>query len=192
MWQNGVLLTIPCSNPHSSFPGWNALRTLLTLFHQFLSSFQTSFRLDSVGNGGFEHDFGSLKGDHSALMEALDSFGSIKPSFYLVMMILLGPQFPSLASRIPNEGTNGAKALSKRLKEVAGQLLTKARKDKEFNGESVDGSILRTLGQSLFPFFGFVIFTFNDQIVRSEGASTNERMESRVCVVSHPMQKSSY
>jgi len=71
----------------------------------------------------------------------------------MVMMILLGPHFPFLSSQIPNEGTNGAKLLSKRLKEISGQLLMKARKDVEMNEESGDGSILRSLGKLLLPLF---------------------------------------
>lgn len=71
----------------------------------------------------------------------------------MVMMILLGPHFPFISSQIPNEGTNGAKLLSKRLKEISGQLLAKARKEVEMNEESGDGSILKSLGNFLIPCF---------------------------------------
>ena len=53
----------------------------------------------------------------------------------MVMMILLGPHFSFLSSQTPNEGTNGTKLLSK-LKDISGQLLTKARKEAEMNEES--------------------------------------------------------
>jgi hypothetical protein len=117
-----------------------------------MSSDKFSFRLDSVGNGCFAHDFGSFNDDHNPVIEAFESVGATKPSLALMTMLLLGPHFPSLATRIPNETTNALKGLCKTMKENAEQMLTKARKEKVMNSQSVDRSILGAFGPLRIPF----------------------------------------
>jgi len=45
-------------------------------------------RLGNIGNGGFSHDFASLKGNTSNVVTAIDSFGFVKPSFAVRMSFL--------------------------------------------------------------------------------------------------------
>lgn len=101
------------------------------------------FRLDSVGNGCFAHDFGSPNDDRPVI-EAFESVGAAKPSLSLKTLLLLGPHFPSLATRIPNETTDALKVLCKTMREIAEQMLAKARKDLVDKG--ADRTVLGAFG----------------------------------------------
>ena len=88
---------------------------------------QDLFRLDSVGNGCFDYDFGSPNDDHHPVIEAFESVGAAKPSLALKALLLFGPHFPSFATRIPNETTDALKALCKTMQENAEQMLANAK-----------------------------------------------------------------
>jgi len=130
----------------------------LTLLHTAVPLTLPSFdaRLDSIGNGGFSHDFGSLKGETSAIMTALDSFGSIKPSLAVRISFLLGHLSPRLISWIPTQRNNTMKGLTRSIQEIASDLLDKAAKEmaagvKEGEG---DKSIIGALSKPPFSQLG--------------------------------------
>ena len=107
-------------------------------------------RLDSVGNGGFSHDFGSLKGNTSAVMKALDSFGSVKVSFALKISFLLGHLSPRLASWMPTQRTNTMKELTRSIQGIASDLLDRAANEKAAGLKEGEGdkSIIGALGKA--------------------------------------------
>ena len=110
-------------------------------------------RLDSIGNGGFSHDFGSLKGKTSPVMIALASFGSVKPSFAVKLSFLLG-HLSKLVSWIPTERTNTVKSFTKSIRGIASDLLDKAAKEKAAGVKEGEGdkSIIGALGKPTFFF----------------------------------------
>ncbi|KAF8331802.1 cytochrome P450 [Amanita rubescens] len=101
--------------------------------------------LDSIGKGGFSHDFQSLAGNHSPVMEAFDAFGSLKPTPWAMIPILMAPLFPRLSSYIPTEQVKLAKALSDGVREIAVKLLAKDAGDQP---SVMDKSILGALIKS--------------------------------------------
>jgi len=110
--------------------------------------------LDSIGNGGFSHDFGCLEGKTSRVMTAFDSFGSVKPSFNLTLSYLLGPILPALSSKIPNERRDKLKDLGRDIRGIATALLEKAAREKVAVGMKfeVNESIIGALGNDPFSF----------------------------------------
>ena len=116
-------------------------------------------RLDSIGIGGFSHDFGSLKGKVSPVMTAFESFGSIKPSLSDMLGFLLGMVFPNLSIRMPNNRRKAIRSLMTSTRGVAVELLDKATKEKaDISAGEVDKSILGALRE---------IFRFLQTTVRS-------------------------
>ena len=109
-----------------------------------------SNRLDSIGMGGFSHDFGSLKGNASPVMTAFDSFGTIKPSFSIMFSFLLGLILPQFSSRIPNDRKKSLDLVALSSRRTATELLDKAAKEKadSGSGDEVDKSILGALGET--------------------------------------------
>lgn len=91
---------------------------------------QTMYRLDSIGKGGFSHDFQSLTGNHSPVMEAFDGFGSLKPSLWAMFVTLMGPIFPKITANLPTEQGKVAKMFSDGVREISGKLLVKDAGDK--------------------------------------------------------------
>jgi len=105
-------------------------------------------RLDSIGIAGFSHDFGSLKGQTSPVVAAVDSFGSIKPSFSIMLSFVLGMILPGLSSKIPNRLMRTMTSLAMGLRGIASELLDKATKEKaEVGAGEVDKSIIGALGE---------------------------------------------
>ncbi|KAG5637283.1 hypothetical protein H0H81_005117, partial [Sphagnurus paluster] len=102
--------------------------------------------LDSIGAGGFSHDFGSLKGDISPVAAAFDSFSDVKPSPMIILSFLLASIVP-LLNRIPNERTAGFIKLRESVKAIANDLLERARLEKEANVSegAADKSIIGSL-----------------------------------------------
>jgi hypothetical protein len=105
------------------------------------------YRLDSVGIGGFGHDFGSLSGQTSSVMKAFDAFGTVKPSPLITILFLVGPMFPKLLSRLPNPRRVVMNGLAKSVEGIAGDLLANAAKEKEAGAESLDKSIVGALSK---------------------------------------------
>ena len=116
-----------------------------TCSRRFSHSNQTFCRLDSIGKGGFSHDFQSLAGNHSPVMEAFDAFGFLKPTPWAMIPILTGPLFPRLSSYFPTEQVKLAKALSEGMREIAEKLLAKDAGNKP---TVMDKSILGALSLS--------------------------------------------
>ena len=105
-------------------------------------------RLDSIGIAGFSHDFGSLKGNISPVVAAVDSFGSIKPSFFLILSFVFGMILPGLSTKIPNQLTRIMRSLGSGVREIASDLLDKAMNEKaEVGAGEVDQSIIGALGE---------------------------------------------
>ncbi|GLB45497.1 putative cytochrome p450 [Lyophyllum shimeji] len=105
--------------------------------------------LDSIGTGGFSHDFGSLKGKASPIVDAFDSFGAIKPSLPIMVAFLLSSVFPIFA-KVPNKRIRVIKKVSTSVRAIANNLVERARLEKAANvGESSgDNSIIGTLIRS--------------------------------------------
>ena len=105
-------------------------------------------RLDSIGIGGFSHDFGTLSGKSSPVAAAIDSMASIKPSFIITLSFLLGTIFPGLSMRIPNKHMRALGSVGRETREIASELLDKATKEKaEVGAGEVDKSIFGALGE---------------------------------------------
>jgi len=111
--------------------------------------------LDSIGSGGFSHNFGSLKGN--AIMIAFESFSSIKPSLSIVLSFIFGVLFPNLSLRMPNNRRKGIKSIMRSTRGIATELLDKATKEKaDISTCEVDKSILTALGE-IFRFFQIMV-----------------------------------
>ena len=86
-------------------------------------------------------------------MAAFDSFGSIKPSFSVMLSVVLGDVFPGFSWRIPNERTKSLMLLATSSRGIATDLLDRAANEKASDGEGeVDKSILGRLGEGFFVF----------------------------------------
>uniref|UniRef100_P9WEJ0 Cytochrome P450 monooxygenase claO n=1 Tax=Ampulloclitocybe clavipes TaxID=56467 RepID=CLAO_AMPCV len=86
--------------------------------------------LDSIGIAGFSHDFGSLDGKHSDVAAVFDSFGSINPSYFSMVIFLLALVFPILL-KLPTNRNLLVLKLRERTSEIADVLLERTRKEKE-------------------------------------------------------------
>jgi len=82
-------------------------------------------------------------------MEGLDSFDSAKPSFSVMLAFSIGPRLPWLFTKIPNKRWERFSNVTKAVKDIAGQLLEKAAKEKELLGTEIDKSIIGTLRKLL-------------------------------------------
>ena len=149
-----------------------------TLFRQAVPLTLSSShpRLGSIGNGGFSHDFGSLKVKTSPVMTALDSFGSVKPSFIVMLTFLLGHLSPRLASWLPTERTHTTKGLTRSVQGIASDLLDNAANEKAAGMKEGQGdkSIIGALGKVTFFFRNLKMIRRG--AVRSETASSNIHM----------------
>ena len=89
-------------------------------------------------------------------MEALDSFGTVKPSRTIMLFFLLGPLFPGLFSRLSNQRNARVQALVKGVEEIAEGVLAraKAEEDEEEGGQSIIGLFGKLLS-FLFDPHGF-------------------------------------
>ncbi|KAG6873596.1 hypothetical protein C0995_013969 [Termitomyces sp. Mi166 len=105
--------------------------------------------LDSIGIGGFGHDFGSLKGNKSPIADAFDSFGATKPSLASMFAFILAPALPLLL-KIPTKRNNMFQAISDSVGNIANELLERARTEKAANvsESNADKSIIGTLIRS--------------------------------------------
>jgi len=122
----------------------------ILLFHLYvpLIIMSSRTRLDSIGIGGFAHDFGSLRGKTSPVVATFDSFGSIKPSFSTMLSFVFGMILPGLSTRIPSEHMRRFRSLASGIREIASELLDKATKEKAEVGEGeVEKSIIGALGE---------------------------------------------
>jgi hypothetical protein len=103
------------------------------------------FRLDSVGTGGFSHDFGTLRGKHSTIAEVFNSLGKHKPTFFQSIMFLLSAVLPILA-RMPSPRRTLEKQFNSAAEKISRELLQKSRDEKVAAIASKgDNSVLGTL-----------------------------------------------
>ena len=108
-------------------------------------------RLDSIGIGGFSHDFGSLSGKTSPVAAAIDSMTSVEPSFSTMLTFVLGTIIPGLSMKIPNKHMRAMGWLARETREIASELLDKAaRETAEVGVGEVDKSIFGGLGEPCF------------------------------------------
>ncbi|KAK7014458.1 hypothetical protein VNI00_019352 [Paramarasmius palmivorus] len=99
--------------------------------------------LDSIGIAGFSHDFGSLDGKPSAIVDAFESIGSSKPSPVGTVIFLLSFVFPFLNS-LPTERSRMLMSLKRSMREIADVLLERSRQARE-EGGAEDKSIIGLL-----------------------------------------------
>jgi len=102
-------------------------------------------RLDSIGEAGFSHRFGSIKDPMSPFMVMLDSFGDIKPSFLDRLGPFLAYTFPDPFVRISDERREKNKQLNDSLRKIATDLLAKAAQEQASDSIN-DRSMLGILG----------------------------------------------
>ena len=82
-------------------------------------------------------------------MTTFDTFGTIKPSFSIMLSFLLGIIIPDLSSRIPNGRRTALQSLVRSTRGIATELLDKAAKEKvDASAGEVDNSILGVLGEN--------------------------------------------
>ncbi|KAK1220157.1 hypothetical protein PQX77_017096 [Marasmius sp. AFHP31] len=97
--------------------------------------------LDSIGIAGFSHDFGSLDGKPSAVVEAFESLGQTPDSKIGLLLFLLSFVFPALLN-IPTKRNQQLLELRKTMGGIADELLDGSRKG-DLGGE--DKSIIGLL-----------------------------------------------
>ena len=107
-------------------------------------------RLDSLGIGGFSHDFGSLKGNTSPVMAAFDSLGTVKASFFIMFTLLFGLIFPKLASWLPTDRKKTLQSVVKSSEETATKLLLDeaTKQNAGSNADEDHNSMLGVLGEN--------------------------------------------
>jgi hypothetical protein len=102
-------------------------------------------RLDSVGIGGFSHDFGTLRGKRSGIAEVFDSFGKFKPTIFQILLLVFGTVFPILA-RIPTPRKNLVKKFKLTVEDISREILETTRREKEGIADGTgDNSIIGLL-----------------------------------------------
>ncbi|KAG5650385.1 hypothetical protein H0H81_012428 [Sphagnurus paluster] len=114
-------------------------RVLLSHFVRFL---------DSIGAGGFAHNFGSLKGHASPVVAAFDSFGDVQPNAVIAISFLLAADVFPFLSKIPNERTNAFKKITGSVEAIANELLERARLEKANTADTTDKSVIGSLVRS--------------------------------------------
>ncbi|KAF9256099.1 cytochrome P450 [Marasmius fiardii PR-910] len=102
--------------------------------------------LDSVGIAGFSHDFGSLDGKKSSVLEVLDSLGHTPPNRLGTIVFLLSAVFPVLLD-LPIKRNQIFAKMRRTLGEIAKDMLEKS-KQVEDSGEGGDKSIIGLLIKS--------------------------------------------
>lgn len=105
-------------------------------------------RLDSIGNGGFSHDFEATSGKLSTLQQRFEAFGDIKPSFTTIAIFLVSTVFP-IVTKIPTKRSKVTKELSDSIRELAVDLFEKGQAEKQGSEEGIEKSILGALGKCL-------------------------------------------
>ena len=129
--------------------------------------------LDTVGIAGFGHDFGALHGQHSAVEEAFDSFGSGTSNNMIVF--LLGVFIP-LLEKVPTKRRRLVKKLHSTMEEISDQLLQRSRKEKELCADATDTSrsIIGSLRKSVLVYS--LVHAVTVAPVRAEDANSEWRL----------------
>ncbi|XP_006457595.1 hypothetical protein AGABI2DRAFT_123448 [Agaricus bisporus var. bisporus H97] len=116
--------------------------------------------LDSIGIGGFGHDFKALENKNTSVVEVFDSFDDANTDFFSRLIFFLGPVFPTLQN-LPTKGNRMLRQLRETMGKIADELLKRSRRVSDEKEDSViaDKSIIGIL-------------------VRSENAGTKLEMSS--------------
>jgi len=99
--------------------------------------------LDSIGIAGFSHDFHSLDGVRSSVVETFESFETSNISFFSGIVFILAIFFPFL-TRLPTQRNKLLSKLRLTMSDIARELLEKTRKEKEGDVDS-DKSVIGLL-----------------------------------------------
>ncbi|KAJ7587844.1 cytochrome P450 [Mycena floridula] len=120
-----------------------------------VQKWMTSVALDSIGMGGFSHDFGTLTGKRPLIETALESFGTNvgnrAPLSPLSFIEVVGHVFPVLLKLPIGQGTLVRK-LKASLDDVGTELVDRVRKEqddvegKQSGDRSVIGTLIKSAG----------------------------------------------
>jgi hypothetical protein len=109
---------------------------------EFFIRIRTS--LDTIGIAGFSHDFGTLRGNSSAIAEVFDSIGRLKPSILHIIVVALGAALPVLArARTPRNSL--LRKFKLNAEEIARELLERTAKEKGATDGKKDESVMGLL-----------------------------------------------
>uniref|UniRef100_P9WEI2 Cytochrome P450 monooxygenase claW n=1 Tax=Ampulloclitocybe clavipes TaxID=56467 RepID=CLAW_AMPCV len=105
--------------------------------------------LDSIGIAGFSHDFGSIQGKPSAVLDVFDSFSNVQPDATTTLMFTLAATFPIMLN-IPNNRNALFTKLHQTILEISDELLESTRKEEEGkagggrgDAKSIIGSLIK-------------------------------------------------
>ncbi|KAJ7588140.1 cytochrome P450 [Mycena floridula] len=114
-----------------------------------VGKWMAAIALDSVGLGGFSHDFGTLDGKTPRVLTAMDSFGEHGGDKTVMspFMFLLAPVLPLLL-KLPIGGQDAIGNLRKDLNVVGSALLERVRKEQEIGVAQGDKSVIGVLIRS--------------------------------------------
>lgn len=107
--------------------------------------------LDTIGIAGFGHDFKTLDGHQSAVIEAFEAFGEARQGV-TSLLFFFATTFVPLFGLIPNARMTLFKKLSKVTSEVAGKMLEDEQTGRKMHGAAASAketSILGLLGRRL-------------------------------------------
>ncbi|KAJ7580698.1 cytochrome P450 [Mycena floridula] len=115
-----------------------------------VQKWMTAVALDSIGMGGFSHDFGTLDGKQPLIQQALESFGknvgnrpSVSP-----LTFIMGSILPFLL-KLPFGRTNLVRRLKDSLNDVGTELVERVRQEQKIEGsQSGDKSVIGALIKS--------------------------------------------
>jgi hypothetical protein len=95
---------------------------------------------------GFSHDFGTLRGKRSAIVEVFDSFSKLKFTIFDILIFILMESFPILA-RTPSPRNVLELKFNSTAEQISKELLERTRKEKEgtVHGKG-DHSVMGRLG----------------------------------------------
>jgi hypothetical protein len=140
---------------------------IITIIHRLVR------RLDSIGIGGFSHDFGSLDGKHSSVAAIFDTFSQTKQSFISQLIFLIAIVFPMLAG-VPTSRNLLIRKLHSTMGEIADELLERTRAEKQAKVEENQGdkSVIGLLSE-----FAIIVFKVHVDfilvfIVKAENANS--------------------
>lgn len=88
--------------------------------------------LDSIGIAGFSHDFKSLLGEHSPVIEVFESFGKVDRLG--TILFILAPFLP-LLKYIPTKMQETTKKFNKTVLDISNILLERSKQERKESGE---------------------------------------------------------
>ncbi|KIL62639.1 hypothetical protein M378DRAFT_165469 [Amanita muscaria Koide BX008] len=99
---------------------------------------------DSVGIAGFGHDFRSLDGEQSPVLEVFTLFSNILESATFILFVLTGFYFPQVV-KAPVKPARLLKKLKEATSDIAKQLLENSNKEEGASDTTMDRSIIGVL-----------------------------------------------